>query len=71
MIKVNLIWERCDLSQRAEFRAEALGNVFLAYRHRTGYGWSWWEVHHNGKDIGNTGDLPTYSYVPEASVISI
>lgn len=70
-ISVKIPWEQTAPSEHAEFRAVVDGKTWLGYRNRSGYGWSWWTVTVDGKDINNTGDLPRHTeiYVPIAQAL--
>jgi len=48
---VALDWKRTEPSNPAEFEAHAVGSTFRAFRHRTDYGWSWFEIERDGKHV--------------------
>lgn len=60
--QVTLTWNRTDPREYHEFEAELDGVVYRAYRHRTPYGWSWFEITENGKpsliNSGRQTELP-------------
>ena len=50
-------WAVMPASSRHEFEMAADGAVYRAYRHRTDYGWCWWEVTRDGATWRTGGDL--------------
>ncbi len=44
LVTVTLHWTPTTPSSRHEFEAHENGNVWRAYRNRSGYGWSYWTV---------------------------
>lgn len=51
MVTVQLEWKRTDPATAHEFEATAHGSTYRAFRHRTHYGWSWFEIHRNGVHV--------------------
>lgn len=62
-----LTWTRTDPRTRHEFEATLDGVVYRAYRHRTEYGWSWWEITEDHKpssiNSGRQTELPRAIWV--------
>jgi hypothetical protein len=62
LTRISLDWTRSDPKAAHEFEALALGVTFRAYRHRTDYGWSWFEITEDGKrssiNSGRQTELP-------------
>lgn len=71
LVTVALVWTPTGPGQFHEFEAVSGADVFLAYRHRTDYGWSWWEVQKAGsrEPARQCGELPRtiqrWAWVPD------